>query len=200
MIEIDPRAAQEIQPQLFSGETINWADRPNPHKIFQSDDWAIIPFSAIWLGLFVFWECQALGLLGLAKTGRKEDTFSVIWGIPFLLFGNYMLWGRFLWDAWLKRRTSYAITNRRVLLVQRGLSFRTCSVFPNELSIIEREGTGIGTLWLGPKYPVIAGKGQKKRDISRFAIGDVPVLADIDNVDDVHRLLFELRNSARSVP
>lgn len=200
MIRIDSRAAQEVQSELFSGETIHWAARPNPTKIFHSDDWTVIPFSAVWLSFFVYWEAEALRLPGFGKATGNADTFQVVWGIPFLLFGNYMLWGRFLWDAWIKRRTYYAITNRRVLLVQRGLSFKTWSVFPNELSTIEREGTTIGTLWLGPKYPIIAGRRQKKSDMSRFAIGHVPVLVDVDGVNDVHRLLFELRDSARRVP
>jgi hypothetical protein len=197
LIQIDPRAAQEVRSELFSGETIRWAARPNPNKIFHSDDWAVIPFSAAWLGFFVFWEADALGLVGFSKPGRTLDTFFVLWGIPFLLVGNYMLWGRFLWDAWLKRGTFYAITNRRVLIVQRGLSFRTFSVFPNELSTIEREGTRSGTLWLGPKYPIVGARGQKKRAMSRFAIGDVPVLADIDNVDAIHSLLLDLRGGTQ---
>ena len=61
---------------------------------------------------------------------------------------------------------------------------------------MEREGTEVGTLWFGPKYPVIAGKGQKKRDMSRFSIGDVPVFADIENVESVYRLILDLRTTA----
>jgi hypothetical protein len=148
LTKIDPQAVQEVQSELFSGESIRWAARPSPNKIFHSDDWAVIPFSAIWLGFFVYWEGEALGLPGFGGTTGHVEIFQVVWGIPFLLFGNYMLWGRFFWDEWLKRRTFYAITNRRVLLVQRGLSFKTWSVFPNELSTLEREGINVGTLWL----------------------------------------------------
>jgi hypothetical protein len=36
--------------------------------------------------------------------------------------------------------------------------------------------------------------------MSCFTFDDVPVLADIDNVDDIHCLLFELRDSARPAP
>ena len=43
-----------------------------------------------------------------------------LWGIPFLVAGNYMVWGRFLVDGWLKRRTYYAITSRRAFLLQEG--------------------------------------------------------------------------------
>jgi len=62
---------------------------------------------------------------------------------------------------------------------------------------IEREGTMRGTLWFGKKYPVIAGRGQKKRSMSRFDVGDIPVFADIDDVDGVQRLVQELRENAR---
>jgi hypothetical protein len=40
----------------------------------------------------------------------------VLWGVPFVVIGQYMIWGRFLYDAWLKPRTYYGITNRRVLM------------------------------------------------------------------------------------
>jgi hypothetical protein len=41
----------------------------------------------------------------------------VLWGVPFVVIGQYMIWGRFLYDAWLKPRTYYGITNRRVLIL-----------------------------------------------------------------------------------
>ena len=125
--------------------------------------------------------------------GRAVIPFSLVPGIPFLLAGNYVLWGRFVADARLKRRTYYAITNRRVLFLERGWKTKTASMFLREISMIEAEGTATGSLWLGPKYPVIARRGQKKRNLSRFEFGDVPSLADIDNVDSVHRLLLDLR-------
>ena len=62
---------------------------------------------------------------------------------------------------------------------------------------IEREGTMTGTLWFGKKYPVIAGRGQKTRSMSRFDVGDIPVFADLDDLDGVQRLVQELRESAR---
>ena len=50
MIKIDPRAAREIQSELLSGESIYWAGMPNPHIIFHSEDWQMIPFSLLWGG------------------------------------------------------------------------------------------------------------------------------------------------------
>jgi hypothetical protein len=194
---IDPRAAEKLQPELTSGESIYWAGMPNARVIFHSDDWMAIPFSLIWTGFFVFWEGDALGYWGNSRPG---DTFMVFWGVPFLLIGNYMVWGRFLEDAWLKRRTYYAVTNRRLLILQEGWKRKTSATFLEMIPNIEREGTQVGTLWFGPKYPIVAGRGARKRDMSRFAIGDVPVFADVDDVDSVYRLVLDLREKSGGKP
>jgi hypothetical protein len=75
-----------------------------------------------------------------------------LWGIPFVLIGQYMIGGRFLVDAWRKRRTSYAVTNRRILLLQEGWKRKTKLVFLESLPELSYEGTSIGTVWLGPKF------------------------------------------------
>jgi hypothetical protein len=190
---IDPRAAQKIQPELMSGESIYWAGVPDPRVIFHLDDWTAIPFSLVWTGFFVFWEAEALGVWGKTSRSGGNSTFMVLWGIPFLVIGNYMVWGRFLADAWLKRRTYYAVTNRRVLVLQEGWKRKSSTTFLEAIPEIEREGTVTGTLWFGPKYPVVAAKGRKTRAMSRFSVGDVPVFADIDDVDAVYRLIMDLR-------
>jgi hypothetical protein len=185
---------QKIQPELMSGESVYWSGMPNPTVIFHSDDWAAIPFSLIWTGFFVFCEAQSLGLWRTASRSAEKNTFMVFWCIPFLLFGNYMVWGRFLEDAWLKRRTYYAVTNRRVLILQEGWKRKTSTTFLSMIPNIEREGTSIGTLWFGPKYPILGGRRQNKRSMSRFSIGEVPVFADIADLDSVYRLIMDLRD------
>jgi hypothetical protein len=197
MTTIDSGAAMKVQTEMTSGERVYWAGMPNPMVIFHSDDWAAIPFTLVWTGFFVFWEADALGIWGRAPRGDGSNLFMVLWGIPFLIIGNYMVWGRFLVDAWLKRRTYYAVTNRRVLILQEGWKRNTNWMYLEAIPTIEREGAKTGTLWFGKKYPVIAGRGQNKRSMSRFDVGDIPVFADIDDVDGVQRLVQELREQAR---
>jgi hypothetical protein len=193
LIAIDPRAAQKIQSELMSGESIYWAGMPNPRVVLHSDDWAMIPFSLVWTGFFIFWEADALGYWRDKSHQVGTHVFMVLWGIPFLVMGNYIVWGRFLHDAWLKRRTYYGVTNRRLLVLQEGWHRKTSTTFLVEIPQIEREGASIGTLWFGTKYPVIVPRGQKSRAMSRFSLGDVPVFADIADVDTVHRLIMDLR-------
>jgi hypothetical protein len=201
---IDARAGQKFQPELMASENIYWAGMPNPKVIFHSDDWMLIPFSLVWTGFFVFSEAQAFGFWARTSRPAGNDIFLELWGIPFLVVGNYMVWGRFIYDAWAKRRTYYAVTNRRVLMLQDGWKRKTTTIFLNAIPQIEREGSKAGTLWFGPKYPVVAGRGRKSRDMSRFSIGDVPVFADIEDVDSVHRLIIDLRSKtegeSHSVP
>jgi hypothetical protein len=188
---IDPEAASKFQPELSSGESLLWAGRPNPKVIFHSDDWYLFPFSLLWVGFTTFWEMGALGYWG--NNSKGPSLFMVLWGVPFILIGHYMLWGRFLYDGWLKRRTYYGVTSRRILVVQEAWSRKTGFHYIDVLPTIEREGTFTGTLWLGPKYAVLAGRGQRTRDMSRFRVGDPPVFADIDDVESVYRLVRDLR-------
>jgi hypothetical protein len=193
---MDPDVASKIQPELLSNESLLWTGRPNVGTIFHSDDWYAIPFSLLWGGFAIFWEAGVLGFWG--KSPREApSTFMMIWGVPFVVVGQYLIWGRFLYDAWLKRRTYYAITSRRILILQNGWKRKTSSTYLEGIPTIEREGGTTGTLWFGTKYPVMAGRGQKTRSLSRFTVGDVPVFADIDDVDAVYRLIDELREKSR---
>ncbi len=60
MLIIDPEQALKFQPELMSGEVLLWTGRPNPGRVFHSDDWYAIPFSLLWGGFFVFWENMAV--------------------------------------------------------------------------------------------------------------------------------------------
>ena len=149
---VETEIAVKLQSELLSGESVLWAGRPNPDVIFHSDDWYMIPFSLLWGGFAIFWEAGVLGYWGHNSKGAPS-MFMVIWGIPFVVIGQYVIWGRFFYDAWIKRRTYYAITNRRVLILQEGWKRKTSSTYLDSIPTIEREGSATGTLWFGAKYP-----------------------------------------------
>ena len=191
---IDPEVSTNIQPELMTGESLLWTGRPNPHVVFHSDDLYLIPFSLLWGGFAVFWEMGVLGYWGNGPKGGTPSIFMSLWGIPFIVIGQYMIWGRFVYDGWLKRRTYYAVTNRRALVVQEAWKRKTSWIYISLIPTIEREkGSTAGTLWFGPKYPAFGGRGQKTRSMSRFDIGDVPVFADIDDQDTVYHMVLDLR-------
>ena len=196
MKTIDPEASFKIQSELASVENLLWAGRPNPNVIFHSDDWYTIPFSLLWGGFAIFWESGVLGFWG--HNTKPAPFFFALWGIPFVLIGQYMIWGRFVYEGWVKRRTYYGITNRRVVVVQEGSKRKTCSMYLDAIPSVERDGGSVGTLWFGAKYLVSTGRGQRNRNLSRFRVGNVPVFADIDDADYVYRLILDLSEKARS--
>jgi hypothetical protein len=193
---IDPEASSRLQPELLAGETFLWTGKPNPRVVFHSDDWYLIPFSLLWGGFAIFWEAGVLGYWGSGAKNGTPSSFMALWGIPFIVIGQYVIWGRFLHDAWLKKRTYYAVTNRRVLVMQDGWKQKTIWTYISSIPTVEREGLATGTLWFGPKSPVWGGRGQQTRGMSRFSIGAVPVFADIDDLDSVYRMVLNLRESA----
>lgn len=198
MITIDPRSAEKLQPELLSGETIHWAAMPNSRIVFHSDDLYMIPFSLLWGGFAIFWEAGVLGYWGDTPPSHAAPGFFALWGIPFILIGQYMIWGRFVYDAWLKIRTYYGLTNRRILIVQDGWKRKTQFLFLEAIPLISREGDPTGTLWLGAKPPVFGGRSAGRQALSRLDVGGaVPVLMDIDDADQVYRLIVDLRDKAR---
>ena len=100
-----------LERHLSPDERIEWVGKPDPAKHFTRADVFLIPFSILWGGFAIFWEASAIGGGG---------GFFALWGIPFVAIGLYFIGGRFIYKANRKRRTTYAVTDRRVLTLVRG--------------------------------------------------------------------------------
>jgi hypothetical protein len=101
-----------VRRQLSPDEHVEWVGAPDPAKRFTKADFYLVPFSVMWGGFAIVWE--TLAIVGGAG-------FFAIWGIPFIAVGLYFIFGRFIYKANRKRRTTYAVTDRRVLEIVRGL-------------------------------------------------------------------------------
>jgi hypothetical protein len=124
----------------------------------------------------------------------------MLWGIPFVLIGQYMIWGRFLYMAWKKKRTHYALTNRRVIVVQNGWKREMASAYLDSLPTLMKEGgsNGRGTLRFAQQDPMWSrGRGWSAWDA--MAVGNVPTFVDIEDVDSVYRLVSDEREKSRGV-
>jgi hypothetical protein len=110
-------AANSIASHLQPGEELLWIGRPDPDKHFSPSDRFLVPFSLLWGGFTLFWE-------GSVIAGRAP-AFFLLFGAAFVAVGLYFMFGRFIYKAHRKRRTVYAVTNRRVLSVVTGSSGET---------------------------------------------------------------------------
>jgi hypothetical protein len=194
---IEQSSMVAVQPELASGESVVWAGQPRPSVIFHKEDIYLIPFSLLWGGFAIFWEAGVSGIWGSQGSGRW--LFGTLWGIPFVLIGQYLIWGRFFYAAWLKRRTHYVVTNRPVIVVQNGWKRQMASAYIDSLPTLIKEGgsRGVGILrFVQPRTVWSNNRGWGPWN--GLSIGDVPTFVDIEDVDTVYRLVSDLRERARS--
>ena len=188
-----PEAQARLQSYIQPGERILWTGGPDPRRLFGPKDLYLVPFSLMWGGFAIFWE--GLVLWGLARGSGTLDFFA-LWGIPFVLVGQYFIWGRFFVKRWDRKRTVYAVTNQRVLIL-RGRSLQ--SMFLNQLPSINQSSRpdGSGSLEFGVNaspfgYGVWADTGMDFFNFGRGALA----FHDIPDAAQVYRLISLARTGS----
>ena len=133
----------DFSAYLMPGEHVLWWGEPRQGIVFTAGDIFAIPFSLFWGGFAMFWEYSVVT--------QGADTFGVIWGIPFVAVGLYIVAGRFFFDAWTRRQTAYALTDRRALIIRAGAFGKTTSVNLGAMSDVQLTETssGRGTIQFG---------------------------------------------------
>jgi hypothetical protein len=139
--------ASTLARELASSERLLWSGQPKQGTVFRASEWFMMPFSLMWGGFAFFWEWQVLQ--------TDAPAFFVLWGIPFVLVGIYLIFGRFIVEAKQRASTLYGVTNERVLIVSglftrkvKSLALRTLS----DLTLSET-ATGEGTISFGGGAP-----------------------------------------------
>jgi hypothetical protein len=174
-----------LRDYLLPGERILWAGKPEVGPFSMRGAWYTIPFSLLWGGFAIFWEVTVIT--------SGAPFFFWLWGIPFVLIGLYMIFGRLYVARREARNTSYAITDRRVLIL--GGAFRH-SLVELDLDRLQgaqldegRDGTGTvsfasptGSLRVPPGWPTM---GMYRQPAAFQSIRDV-------------RRVFETMQQARS--
>jgi len=176
-----------LQDELSSGESLLWTGKPNPRVIFHASDSYMIPFSLMWGGFAIFWEAGVSGIGPWAGKGSPWS-FGMLWGVPFVLIGQYMIWGRFFYTAWKKKRVLYALTTERLIVLVRPPQAKVISRYLENVPGIEKEirSDGLGTLKFGETPPIYGGgRGKNASMEGLYLNSSTPVFVDIDNARDV---------------
>ena len=96
-----------VQSYLSGGEYVLWQGKPGKVRLLDPFYLSTALFAIPWLAFCGYWEYMAI---------RSGGNFMVLWGVPFILVGLYMLVGRPLNAIRLRGRTCYVITNRKLLI------------------------------------------------------------------------------------
>ncbi|MBQ3137743.1 MAG: PH domain-containing protein [Clostridia bacterium] len=98
-----------LRQYITPDETLLWQGRPEKRgNLVTKRDLFLIPFGFLWTCFTVFWEVSAL------RSGA--GLFFALWGVPFIGAGVYMLAGRFIHTAYLRDKTFYAVTNKKIII------------------------------------------------------------------------------------
>src|SRR5436305_1981729 len=103
---------QDVQRELRGSERLLWSGAHPAGLRLQRADLVIVPFSLLWGGFVFFWECTVL-------SQPNAPRFMALFGVPFVLVGAYIIFGRFFFDAFQRSRTAYALTDERIIIVSR---------------------------------------------------------------------------------
>lgn len=137
-------ATELFRPSLLANEHILWAGKPKQGVALSARDGFLIPFSLLWGGFALFWN---IAVWTFPTDGNGTGWFMRLWGLPFLVVGLYLIFGRFLHDSAIRKRLNYAVTDRRVLISRQSLfSSRITSLDLHRLPRLEltefRDQTG----------------------------------------------------------
>ena len=136
-----------IRAELSPNEQLLWSGQPAQGIRLRSYDWFLIPFSLLWGGFAIVWESFAI-MIAFSAAAKEPVVFIFpLFGIPFVLIGLYIIFGRFIVDAKQRARTFYGLTSERIIMVS-GVWRRTVKSLNletlNDISLTEkRNGGGI---------------------------------------------------------
>ncbi|HLH91520.1 MAG TPA: PH domain-containing protein [Xanthobacteraceae bacterium] len=179
----------EVTATLDRGERVIWSGRPRQGLMLRGMDAFVIPFAVVWTSIPAYGAWMTL-------KGSNSDPVAVLPVLLFIVIGLYMLIGRFFVDAAQRRRTSYALTSQRVLILSGLWSREVRSLAVSTLGEIDvsARASGWGTIMFGRSpYPsmTIPGWPGSRRYVP-------PMFEMIPDVNDVAKLIRDTQRAAKA--
>ena len=140
--------SDKFRGELDTGERIIWSGQPKQGLMLRASDAVMIPFTLLWGGFAIFWESTVLS--------SGAPFFFRLWGIPFVLVGLYIIFGRFFFDSAQRSKTYYALTNERVIIISGVFTQNTKTLNIKKLPEINisTKSDGSGTITFGASHPM----------------------------------------------
>lgn len=178
-----------FQRRLLPRERILWSGAPAQGLLFTNRDFFLIPFSLLWCGFTIFWTYTAVR--------RGAPFFFYVWGAMFVCIGLFLVFGRFAFDAWLRRRISYAVTDKRILIMRTAPSSSFTSIDLDRLSDVQLTGerSGRGNLRFGAATSVF---GNPRMGSWSPSLDPVPQFLGIQDPSKVFDLIMKASADIRS--
>jgi Bacterial PH domain len=190
------QSAEDILTSLLDpGERLLWSGQPRGGIRLRPRDMFLIPFSLVWGGFAFFWEYMVLH--ATSKARGPVGLVLPLFGVPFVIVGLYVIFGRFFVDARSRARTFYGVTNARIIIVSGLFAQQTKSLQLRALADVSltQRSDGSGTVSFGPA--IFAGgvfPGGSWPGAGRYA---PPAFDMIDNVKEAYDVI---RGALKAAP
>lgn len=176
--------SSELRQYLDHHERLHWTGQPKKGILFRSSDIFMIPFSLFWCGFAIFWFIGA----------SQASMLFALFGIPFILAGLILVFGRYFIDAKQRENTFYGITDERIIIKSGIFNKSIKSINLKTLSDIEyvEKKDGSGTISIGPKNPFVAWNSSMNW---WPGMKSTPSLDMVQDVRKVYNRIIELQKS-----
>ncbi|MEW6712670.1 MAG: hypothetical protein AB1403_22825 [Candidatus Riflebacteria bacterium] len=163
----------KLSKELVSDEQIEWKGMPIP-RLLKAETLAIFLFAIPWTAFSIFWICGAAGFK-IPDFSKGFDPFMLfpLFGLPFLLIGLAMLASP-IFSYLADRKTLYAVTDRRVIIITGGRSYEIKSFLPEKISeLTRRERAAAGDLIFAQRISKDSDDRDQTVEIGFFNISDI---------------------------
>ena len=166
---------------LLKEEKILWGWKPNSNKLYSKEDAFSILYGTCMIGGGVFGIVFGIRIMtgSLVQNTSKPMPWSIsfLFSILFFVVGFYHLIVKAIRRKYKKEKTFYAITNKRLLIVEVGNDEKVISKYISQINKVDvnTSDKGMGTIEFGENYS----DGQ---------------FSDINDVQSVYELINDLRS------
>ncbi len=175
---------QVLERELDRGERALWMGQPSPGRMAKRN-LPILIFAIPWTAFAIFWMAGAAGFkIPDFSKGGMENLFS-LFGIPFVLIGLGMFLSP-LWAMKKAKKTIYAITDKRAIIMKLGRRMAIQSFLPQQLQSLRRaqRADGSGDIIFKKEFTVDS-RGQRSATTEIGFFG-------IQNVKEIETMLREI--------
>ena len=176
-------AWNRLGPLLRPGEQLRWVGQPDPRVRFSATDVFLIPFSVMWGGFAVVWEYTAIA--------SGAPIGFVLWGLPFVLIGMYLIFGRFIYKKRRKLMTVYGLTDSRAIVSSSERSVADMPLVGTPMKVDRsRDGRHVSVMFGNNSPPGYRNTGL---DFPNLGTAQGVAFEDVSDVDALMRELGQVR-------
>ncbi len=146
---MDFEISDKIKHHMVNGEELLWSGQPDARKIFTISDIIIIPITAIIFTAVLLTEISfVLDIVINNDSSMISNIVKVFFVLLFLLVSFYITLGRFVYKKYRKKKTLYAVTNKRIIIIKMGVKEEVTYRVINQISTmtISLGKKGIGSI------------------------------------------------------